>query len=65
MGRELRGREDGGNVTNIQYKSNQNCHYKSPPTQNEYILIKLYLKNKVSFSIVWFQTQNPPASAPS
>jgi hypothetical protein len=26
-GRELRGRDKGGNVTNVQYKSNQNCHY--------------------------------------
>jgi hypothetical protein len=25
----LRERDDGGNVNNVQYKSNQNCHYKS------------------------------------
>jgi hypothetical protein len=30
-GRKLRGRDDGGNVNNVQYKSNQNCHYESPP----------------------------------
>jgi hypothetical protein len=42
MGRWLRGRNNGGNVNNIQYKSHQNCHYESPP-YNEYILIKIYL----------------------
>jgi hypothetical protein len=26
--RELRGRDNGGNVNNVQYKSNGNCHYK-------------------------------------
>jgi hypothetical protein len=31
----------GGNVNNIQYKSNWNCHYKCPP-YNEYSLIKIY-----------------------
>jgi hypothetical protein len=30
-GRVLRGRDDGGNVKNIQYKSNWNCHCESPP----------------------------------
>jgi hypothetical protein len=25
VGRRLRGRDDGGNVTNVQYKSIQNC----------------------------------------
>jgi hypothetical protein len=29
--RGLRERDDGGNVNNVQYKSNLNCHYKSPP----------------------------------
>jgi hypothetical protein len=24
------GRDDEGDVTNTQYKSNQNCHYESP-----------------------------------
>jgi hypothetical protein len=35
----LRGRDDEDNVNNVQYKSNWNCHYESPP-YNEYILIK-------------------------
>jgi hypothetical protein len=43
VGRELKGRGDGGNVNNVQYKSNQNCYYKCPP-YNEYILIKIILK---------------------
>jgi hypothetical protein len=30
MGRGLRGRHNGGNVNNVQYKSNQNCHCESP-----------------------------------
>jgi hypothetical protein len=30
---------NGSNVTNVQYKSNQNCHYESPQ-YNKYILIK-------------------------
>jgi hypothetical protein len=36
--RGLRWRDEGSNVNNVQYKSNQNCHYKSP-LYNEYILI--------------------------
>jgi hypothetical protein len=28
--RRLRKRDYGGNVTNVQYKSDQNCHYESP-----------------------------------
>jgi hypothetical protein len=35
----LRGRDDGGNINNVQFKSNLNCHYESP-LHNEYILIK-------------------------
>jgi hypothetical protein len=31
MGDEMRGRDDGVNVNNVQYKPNQNCHYESPP----------------------------------
>jgi hypothetical protein len=27
-GRGLRGRNDGSDITQIQYKPNQNCHYK-------------------------------------
>jgi hypothetical protein len=42
--RRLRGRDNGGDVTNVQCKSNQNCHYESPP-YTEYIPIK-NLKNK-------------------
>jgi hypothetical protein len=30
-GKELRGRNNGGDVTNVQYKPNQNCHYESHP----------------------------------
>jgi hypothetical protein len=44
VGTELRGRDDGGNVNNMQYKSNQNCHSKSP-RHNEYVLIKNYNNN--------------------
>jgi hypothetical protein len=40
--RGRRGRDDGGNVHNIQYKSNQNCQYESS-LYNEYILIKVYI----------------------
>jgi hypothetical protein len=29
--RGLRGRDDGANVNNVQYKSNWNCHYESSP----------------------------------
>jgi hypothetical protein len=36
-----RGRDDGGDITNVQYKSNQKCHYESP-LYNEYILIKFF-----------------------
>jgi hypothetical protein len=28
--RRLRGRDDGGNVNNAQYKSDWNCHFESP-----------------------------------
>jgi hypothetical protein len=44
--RGLRGRDNGGNVTNIQRKSNWNCHYEST-LYNEYILIKIYLKIRI------------------
>jgi hypothetical protein len=33
-GRGLKGRDDGGNVNNVQFKSNQNCHYESPHIMN-------------------------------
>jgi hypothetical protein len=35
----------GGNANNIQCKSNQNCHYKSPPYN---ILIKIYNNKKLN-----------------
>jgi hypothetical protein len=38
--------EDEGDLTNIQHKPNQNCHYKSPPSYNKYILIKIYNKKE-------------------
>jgi hypothetical protein len=44
--RELRGRDDGGNVNNVQYKSNENCHYESLP-YNGYIFIKIYFKKEL------------------
>jgi hypothetical protein len=43
----LKGRDDKGGFTNVQYEFNQNCHYESP-LYNEYNLIKIkrhYLKN--------------------
>jgi hypothetical protein len=43
-GRRLRGREDGGDVNNIQWKPNWNCHYEFP--HNEYILIKILKRIK-------------------
>jgi hypothetical protein len=33
-GRELRGRDNGDDVTNVQYKLNKNCHYESPYITN-------------------------------
>jgi hypothetical protein len=30
VGEGAEGADNGGNVTNVQYKSNQNCHYESP-----------------------------------
>jgi hypothetical protein len=41
VGRRSRGRNDGGDATNIQYKPNLNCHYESS-LYNNYILIKLF-----------------------
>jgi hypothetical protein len=29
--RGLRGRDNGDNVNNVQYKSNRNCYYESQP----------------------------------
>jgi hypothetical protein len=39
IARGLRGIDNGGNVNNVQYKSNWNCHYESH-LYNEYFLIK-------------------------
>jgi hypothetical protein len=41
-GREMKGRDDGGNLTNVQYNPNYNFHYESP-LYNEYILIKNFV----------------------
>jgi hypothetical protein len=30
-GRGLRGRDNGSDLTNVQYKPNENCHHESPP----------------------------------
>jgi hypothetical protein len=38
--RKLRERDNGSKANNIQNKSNQNCHNKSP-LYNEYTLIKI------------------------
>jgi hypothetical protein len=38
VGRRLRGRDRGGDLTNVQYKPIWNCHNKST-LYNEYILI--------------------------
>jgi hypothetical protein len=32
--RQIRGREHGSNATNVQYKSNWNCHYEFPHIMN-------------------------------
>jgi hypothetical protein len=42
-GRGLRRRDDGGDVTDAEYKLNQNGHYESP-LYNEHILIKIFLE---------------------
>jgi hypothetical protein len=42
----VEGGDNGGNVANVQYKSNQNCYYKYP-RNSEFILMKNnYKKNK-------------------
>jgi hypothetical protein len=43
-GSGLRGRDDGGNVTNAKYKYNWNCHYEST-LYKKYILIKILFKS--------------------
>jgi hypothetical protein len=47
----LKGRDEGGNVANVQYKSNGNCHYESP--LNEYILIKKIRLHALEIPAVW------------
>jgi hypothetical protein len=42
---ESRGREGGGNLTNVLYKPIWNC-YNESPLYNEYILVKLKKKKK-------------------
>jgi hypothetical protein len=46
MGWGLRGRDDGGNVNNVQYKSDWNYHFESP-SYNEYLLIKMLCKKRM------------------
>jgi hypothetical protein len=41
VGRGLRGRNDRGNVNNVQRRSDQICHYESTPPYNDYSLIKI------------------------
>jgi hypothetical protein len=43
-----RGRDYGGNVNNVQYKSDWNCHFEFPPYNNENILIKIYNKKEIT-----------------
>jgi hypothetical protein len=47
----LRGRDGGGDLTNVQYKPIWNCHYESP-LYNEYILIK-FTKKEIKFYCVY------------
>jgi hypothetical protein len=47
----------GGDVTNVQCKSNWNCHYESS-LYNEFILIKIYLKKDMEMGMLL--TQKPP-----
>jgi hypothetical protein len=45
LGRGLTGRDNGGDLINVQYKANQNCHSETP-LYNEYILINIYNNKK-------------------
>jgi hypothetical protein len=46
-GRELRGKEDGSDLTNVQYnKPNQSCHYESPLVQRMYPNKKVFIIKK-------------------
>jgi hypothetical protein len=54
----VRGRRHGGNLTSVQYKPSQDCHYESPP-YNEYTLIKIYNKNiSCILSYSWIKSPN-------
>jgi hypothetical protein len=53
MGRGLMRREDGGELTNVQYKPNQNFHYEFP-WYNEYIPRKIFIiKNKCIYKFIY------------
>jgi hypothetical protein len=45
VGKELRGEDSSGDLTNVQYKSVWHYHNESP-LHNEYILTKNLIKNK-------------------
>jgi hypothetical protein len=50
VGKGLRGRDNGGDLTNVQYKPIWNCDNESP-LYNESILIKLILKIKAQIKL--------------
>jgi hypothetical protein len=61
MGRELRERDDGSNVNNVQYKSNRNCHYESPrimiyPNKS---LLKILARALLTIAKLWKQPRCP------
>jgi hypothetical protein len=49
VGKRLRGRDDGDNVNNVQYKSKWNSHCNSP-MYNEYIPIKFIIKKQFKYN---------------
>jgi hypothetical protein len=51
VARESRGRDSGGDLTNVQYKPTWNYHNESS-LYKEYILIKKLMKESASFAIV-------------
>jgi hypothetical protein len=54
LGWGLKGRDDGGNVNNVQFKSNLNG-IMNLPLYNEYILIKFSLKRKRNKCQIYFK----------
>jgi hypothetical protein len=48
VGREPRGRDDGGNVNNVQYKPNWELSQKILPI-NKYIITKIYSKKNSGY----------------